>query len=60
MMTPRAKRAIIIKAILFALLGVYFCYSGIRNVGFARVILILIGIFDIVLAYIYIRGLKKQ
>ncbi len=56
-MTPRAQRSALLKTALFALLGVYFCYAGIRSAGFARVLLILIGMLELALAYNYLRRL---
>ncbi len=54
-MTPRAQRSALLKTALFALLGVYFCYVGIRSAGFVRVLFILIGVVDFAIAYNYLR-----
>ncbi len=59
-MTNRAKRNAILNILLFGLLGVYFCYAGVRSVGFARVILLLIGLLHFAIVYNYVRGLRGE
>ncbi len=58
-MTARAKRTTIIKAAIFALLGVYFCYAGVKSAGFVRGLFIIIGVLEIALAYSYLRSLRR-